>query len=193
MCFDAFLFSVHSQKEFMKQNTPRQKKNCLQNFDLSEHRQILSDLAIHIYHQFISIMEKSLTPSIGILLFTYHRIRHLTQQDSSKLLLLFCLRPVPGMLEHESLQGISSMKPTGFRKRSNSIYEDSETYTISTIIQQLSFLHSTMTQHGMEHGLIKQVVKQLFFLVGATALNHIMLRKDMCSCRKGMQIRSVVQ
>ncbi|XP_058500890.1 unconventional myosin-Vc [Solea solea] len=148
------------EEEFMKLNTPRQKKNCLQNFDLSEHRQILSDLAIHIYHQFITVMEKDLTPAI-----------------------------VPGMLEHESLQGISSMKPTGFRKRSNSIYEDSETYTISSIIQQLTHFHSTMNQHGMDQGLIKQAVKQLFFLVGATTLNNIMLRKDMCSCRKGMQIR----
>lgn len=95
------------------------------------------------------------------------------------------------MLEHESLQGISSMKPTGFRKRSNSIYEDSETYTISFIIQQLSHFHSTMSQHGMDQGLIKQGVKQMFFLVGATTLNNIMLRKDMCSCRKGMQIRFV--
>uniref|UniRef100_A0A4W5RJF2 Myosin VC n=1 Tax=Hucho hucho TaxID=62062 RepID=A0A4W5RJF2_9TELE len=67
--------------------------------------------------------------------------------------------PVPGMLEHESLQGISSMKPTGFRKRSSSIYEDQE------------------------------AVKQTFFLVGAATLNNILLRKDMCSCRKGMQIR----
>ncbi|KAG7240324.1 hypothetical protein INR49_027017 [Caranx melampygus] len=148
------------EEELMKQNTPRQTKNCLQNFDLSEHRQILSDLAIHIYHQFISVMEKDLTPAI-----------------------------VPGMLEHESLQGISSMKPTGFRKRSNSIYDDLETYTITSIIQKLSVFHSTMTQHGMEQGLIKQVVKQLFFLVGATTLNNMMLRKDMCSCRKGMQIR----
>ncbi|KAI3370674.1 hypothetical protein L3Q82_007236 [Scortum barcoo] len=148
------------EEEFMKQNTPRQKKNCLQNFDLSEHRQIISDLAIHIYHQFISVMEKTLAPAI-----------------------------VPGMLEHESLQGISSMKPTGFRKRSNSILEDSETHTISSIVQQLSILHLTMTQHGMEQDLIKQAVKQLFFLVGATTLNNIMLRKDMCSCRKGMQIR----
>uniref|UniRef100_A0A4W6D4G4 Myosin VC n=1 Tax=Lates calcarifer TaxID=8187 RepID=A0A4W6D4G4_LATCA len=155
ICLLAFICT-----EFMKQNTPRQKKNCLQNFDLSEHRQILSDLAIHIYHQFITVMEKSLTPAI-----------------------------VPGMLEHESLQGISSMKPTGFRKRSNSIYEDSDTHTISSIIQQLSVFHFTMTQHGMEQGLIKQAVKQMFFLVGATTLNNIMLRKDMCSCRKGMQIR----
>ncbi|CAM9227513.1 unnamed protein product [Lampetra planeri] len=148
------------EEEFMKQNTPRQTKNCLQNFDLSEHRQILSDLAIHMYHQLITIMENTLTPAI-----------------------------VPGMLEHESLQGISSMKPTGFRKRSNSIYEDSEPYTISFIIQQLSHFHSTMSQHGMEQSLIKQAIKQLFFLVGATTLNNIMLRKDMCSCRKGMQIR----
>uniref|UniRef100_A0A8D3BWZ2 Myosin VC n=1 Tax=Scophthalmus maximus TaxID=52904 RepID=A0A8D3BWZ2_SCOMX len=150
------------EEEFMKHNTPEQKRNCLQNFDLSEHRQILSDLAIHIYHQLITVMEKTLTPAI-----------------------------VPGMLEHESLQGISSMKPTGFRKRSNSIYEDLETHTISSIIQQLSVFHSTMNQHGMELGLIIQVVKQLFFQVGATTLNNIMLRKDMCSCRKGMQIRSV--
>lgn len=63
----SLVFAFCSQKEFMKQNTPRQKKNCLQNFDLSEHRQILSDLAIHIYHQFISVMEKSLAPAIGIL------------------------------------------------------------------------------------------------------------------------------
>ncbi|XP_029289703.1 LOW QUALITY PROTEIN: unconventional myosin-Vc [Cottoperca gobio] len=148
------------EEEFLKQNTPGQKKNCLQNFDLSEHRQILSDLAIQIYHQFVSVMEKTLTPAI-----------------------------VPGMLEHESLQGISSMKPTGVRKRSDSIYDDSETHTISSIVQQLSAFHSTMSQHGMEQGLIKQAVKQMFYLVGATTLNNIMLRKDMCSCRKGMQIR----
>lgn len=96
------------------------------------------------------------------------------------------------MLEHESLQGISSMKPTGFRKRSNSIKDDkdSEGLTISSIIQQLSVVHATMSQHGMEEGLIHQVVKQMFYLVGAVSLNNIMLRKDMCSCRKGMQIRS---
>ncbi|XP_045562064.1 unconventional myosin-Vc [Salmo salar] len=148
------------EEEFMKQNTPRQNKNCLQNFDLSEHRQIFSDLAIRIYHQFISVMEKTLMPMIG-----------------------------PGMLEYESLQDISSMKPTGFRKRSSSIYEDQEVCTIYSLLQQLSLYHSTMSQHGMEEGLVRQAVKQTFFLVGAETLNSILLRKDMCSCRKGMQIR----
>ncbi|KAJ8340437.1 hypothetical protein SKAU_G00350700 [Synaphobranchus kaupii] len=148
------------EEEFMKHNTPRQNKNCLQNFDLSEHRQVFSDLAIRIYHQFITVIEKDLTPMI-----------------------------VPGMLEHESLQGISSMKPTGFRKRSASTYEDAEAFTISSILQQLSQFHSAMSQHGADPELIKQVVKQQLFLVGASTLNNILLRKDMCSCRKGMQIR----
>ncbi|XP_052399957.1 unconventional myosin-Vc [Carassius gibelio] len=153
-------------EEFMKHNTPRQNKNCLRNFDLSEHRQILSDLAINIYHQFISVMEDALFPMI-----------------------------IPGMLEHESLQGISSMKPTGFRKRSNSVYEDggdhsgSEPFSVTDILQQLDAFHTSMTQHGMEPQLQGQVIRQLFFLIGATSINSILLRKDLCSCRKGMQIR----
>ncbi|XP_016298040.1 unconventional myosin-Vc [Sinocyclocheilus anshuiensis] len=153
-------------EEFMKHNTPRQNKNCLRNFDLSEHRQILSDLAINIYHQFISMMEDALFPMI-----------------------------IPGMLEHESLQGISSMKPTGFRKRSNSVYEDggdhsgSEPFSVTDILQQLDAFHTSMAQHGMEPQLQGQVIRQLFFLIGATSVNSILLRKDLCSCRKGMQIR----
>uniref|UniRef100_A0A672SDG7 Dilute domain-containing protein n=1 Tax=Sinocyclocheilus grahami TaxID=75366 RepID=A0A672SDG7_SINGR len=153
-------------EEFMKHNTLRQNKNCLRNFDLSEHRQILSDLAINIYHQFISVMEDALFPMI-----------------------------IPGMLEHESLQGISSMKPTGFRKRSNSVYEDggdhsgSEPFSVTDILQQLDASHTSMAQHGMEPQLQGQVIRQLFFLIGATSVNSILLRKDLCSCRKGMQIR----
>ncbi|XP_077423265.1 unconventional myosin-Vc isoform X1 [Vanacampus margaritifer] len=148
------------EEEFSKQSTPRQVNNCLQNFDLSDHQQVVSDLAICIYHQFITAMERALTPAI-----------------------------VPGMLEHESLQGVSSMKPRGFIKRSSNNKQDTETYTISFIIQRLSHFHANMTQHGTAPHLIKQVVKQLIFHIGATTLNNLLLRKDMCSCRKGMQIR----
>uniref|UniRef100_A0A8C0FBP7 Myosin VC n=1 Tax=Bubo bubo TaxID=30461 RepID=A0A8C0FBP7_BUBBB len=147
------------EEEFMKSNTPHQNKNCLKHFDLSEYRQILSDLAIRIYHQFIIVMENNIQPMI-----------------------------VPGMLEYESLQGISGLKPTGFRKRSSSI-DDTDTYTMTSILQQLSYFYSTMCQNGLDSELLKQAVKQLFFLIGAITLNSLFLRKDMCSCRKGMQIR----
>ncbi|KAL7980040.1 hypothetical protein Chor_001308, partial [Crotalus horridus] len=145
--------------EFMKHNTPQQNKNNLIHFDLSEYRQVLSDLAIRIYHQFIGVMETSIQPMI-----------------------------VPGMLEYESLQGISGLKPTGFRKRSSSI-DDTDAYTMTSILQQLSYFYTTLCQNGLDPELLKQAVRQLFFLIGAVTLNSLFLRKDMCSCRKGMQIR----
>lgn len=147
------------EEEFMKCNSPQQNKNCLNNFDLTEYRQILSDVAIRIYHQFILVMENNLQPII-----------------------------VPGMLEYESLQGISGLKPTGFRKRSSSI-DDTDAYTMTSILQQLSYFYSTMCQNGLDPEIVRQAVKQLFYLIGAVTLNSLLLRKDMCSCRKGMQIR----
>ncbi|KAL1782074.1 unconventional myosin-Vc isoform X1 [Sigmodon hispidus] len=147
------------EEEFMKYNTPQQNKNCLNNFDLTEYRQILSDVAIRIYYQFIVVMENNIQPII-----------------------------VPGMLEYESLQGISGLKPTGFRKRSSSI-DDTDAYTMTSVLQQLSYFYSTMCQNGLDPELVRQVVKQLFYLIGAVTLNSLLLRKDMCSCRKGMQIR----
>ncbi|KAM9313263.1 unconventional myosin-Vc [Gastrophryne carolinensis] len=147
------------EEEFMKYNLPLQNKNCLKNFDLSEYRQIISDLAIRVYHQCITVMENNLQPMI-----------------------------VPGMLEYESLHGISVAKPTGFRKRSSSI-DDTDAYTMTSILQQLSYFYTTMCQHGMDPELQKQAVKQLFFLISTVTLNSLFLRKDMCSCRKGMQIR----
>ncbi|XP_068586287.1 unconventional myosin-Va isoform X1 [Cebidichthys violaceus] len=144
---------------FMKHNTQRQNEHSLSNFDLAEYRQVISDLAIQIYQQLIKCMENILQPMI-----------------------------VSGMLEHETIQGVSGVKPTGLRKRTSSI-ADEGTYTLDSILRQLSAFHSTMCQHGTDPELIKQVVKQQFYIIGAVTLNNLLLRKDMCSWSKGMQIR----
>ncbi|KAL2088781.1 hypothetical protein ACEWY4_015680 [Coilia grayii] len=146
-------------EQFMKHNSTKQNEHCLSNFDLAEYRQVLSDLAIQIYQQLIKCMENILQPMI-----------------------------VSGMLEHETIQGVSGVKPTGLRKRTSSI-ADEGTYTLDTILRQLNSFHSTMCQHGTDPELIKQVVKQQFYIIGAVTLNNLLLRKDMCSWSKGMQIR----
>lgn len=147
------------EEGFMKHNTSRQNEHCLTNFDLAEYRQVLSDLAIQIYQQLVRVLENILQPMI-----------------------------VSGMLEHETIQGVSGVKPTGLRKRTSSI-ADEGTYTLDSILRQLSSFHSVMCQHGMDPELIKQVAKQMFYIVGAITLNNLLLRKDMCSWSKGMQIR----
>ncbi|XP_031755045.1 unconventional myosin-Va isoform X6 [Xenopus tropicalis] len=147
------------EEGFMKHNTTRQNEHCLTNFDLAEYRQVLSDLAIQIYQQLVRVLENILQPMI-----------------------------VSGMLEHETIQGVSGVKPTGLRKRTSSI-ADEGTYTLDSIVRQLNTFHSIMCQHGMDPELIKQVVKQMFYIIGAVTLNNLLLRKDMCSWSKGMQIR----
>ncbi|XP_030620730.1 unconventional myosin-Va isoform X2 [Chanos chanos] len=146
-------------EQFMKFNSTKQNEHCLSNFDLAEYRQVLSDLAIQIYQQLIKCMENILQPMI-----------------------------VSGMLEHETIQGVSGLKPTGLRKRTSSI-ADEGTYTLDSILRQLNSFHSIMCQHGTDPELIKQVVKQQFYIIGAVTLNNLLLRKDMCSWSKGMQIR----
>ncbi|XP_073327527.1 unconventional myosin-Va-like [Pagrus major] len=94
---------------------------------------------------------------------------------------------VASMLEHESIQGVLGSKPTGLRKRSTSFPE--EGVTVEVLLQRISQFHTTMSQHGIDQDLIKQVVKQQFYNICAVTLNHLLLRKDMCSWSKGLQIR----
>ncbi|XP_008287954.1 unconventional myosin-Va-like [Stegastes partitus] len=144
---------------FMIHNTAKQNEHCLTNFELSEYQQVFGDLAIQIYRQLIKCMEDILQTLI-----------------------------VASMLEHETIQGVLGSKPTGLRKKSQSA-SDEEAVTVEVLVQRLTLFHTTMSQHGMDPDLIKQVVKQQFYIICAVTLNHLLLRKDMCSWSKGLQIR----
>ncbi|XP_075389346.1 unconventional myosin-Vb [Tenrec ecaudatus] len=145
---------------FMTQNTAKQNEHCLRNFDLTEYRQVLSDLSIQIYQQLIKIAEGALQPMI-----------------------------VSAMLENESIQGLSGVKPTGYRKRSSSTLDGDNTYCLEAVIRQMNAFHTVMCDQGLDPEIIQQVFKQLFYMVTAVALNNLLLRKDICSWSTGMQLR----
>ncbi|XP_034257652.1 unconventional myosin-Vb isoform X5 [Pantherophis guttatus] len=145
---------------FMTQNTPKQNEHCLKNFDLTEYRQVLSDLSIQIYQQLIKIAEGVLQPMI-----------------------------VTAVLENESIQGLSGVKPMGYRKRSSSRGDSENTYSLEAFIRQLNTFLSIMYDQGLDPEIIQQAIKQLFYMINAVALNNLLLRKDMCSWSTGMQMR----
>ncbi|XP_029289652.1 LOW QUALITY PROTEIN: unconventional myosin-Va-like [Cottoperca gobio] len=94
---------------------------------------------------------------------------------------------VASMLEHETIQGVLGSKPTGLRKRSTSFSEAA--VTVEVLLQRLGVFYATMQQHGVDLDLIKQLVKQQFYIICAVTLNNLLLRKEMCSWSKGLQIR----
>ncbi|KAM6289520.1 unconventional myosin-Vb-like [Aegotheles albertisi] len=145
---------------FMTQNTPKQNEHCLKNFDLTEYRQVLSHLSIQIYQQLIKIAEGMLQPMI-----------------------------VSAVLENESIQGLSGVKPMGYRNRSSSMADGDSSYSLDAIIRQLNTFHSIMCDQGLDPEIVQQVFKQLFYMINAVALNNLLLRKDVCSWSTGMQLR----
>uniref|UniRef100_A0A8C2I065 Myosin VAb n=1 Tax=Cyprinus carpio TaxID=7962 RepID=A0A8C2I065_CYPCA len=147
------------EEAYAKHNTSRQNEHCLTNFDLSEYRQVLSDLAIQIYQQLIRVIENILHPKIA-----------------------------PAMLEQETIQGVMGVKPTGMRKRTPSFNEEGS-HSLESILKQLDVFYYTLLQHGNDTEVVRQVIKQQFYVICSVTLNNLLLRKDMCSWSKGLQIR----
>lgn len=52
-------------QQFQHSNTQKQNKQCLRNFDLSEYRQVLSDIAVWIYQGVIRVIEEKVQPAVG--------------------------------------------------------------------------------------------------------------------------------
>ncbi|KAL2093411.1 hypothetical protein ACEWY4_010723 [Coilia grayii] len=148
------------EEVYSRHNTPQQNEHCLKNFDLANYRKTLCNLAIRIYQQLIRCMEDTLQPMI-----------------------------VPGMLEQDSIQGVLGVKATGMRKRTCSVTEEGGGLSFDSIARQLSSFHTTLLQHGTPFFLLGLISKQLFRSIAATTLNSLLLRKDMCSWSKGLQIR----
>ena len=97
--------------------------------------------------------------------------------------------PVSAMLENESIQGLSGMKPTGYRKRSSSMVDGDNSDCLEAILRQMNSFHTTMRDQGLDPEIVLQVFKQLFYMITAVTLNNLLLRKDVCSWSTGMQLR----
>ncbi|XP_062613392.1 unconventional myosin-Va-like isoform X4 [Saccostrea cucullata] len=149
------------EKTFQSENTSRQNEHCLRNFDLSEYRQVFSDLAVWIFQTMIKYMEEVIQPMV-----------------------------VPAVLEHEAIAGLSASKPSGMRGRSSSTQdEDVRELSLDTLMKSLNKYNQVLSQHAVDPELVKQVFRQLYYYIGSNALNNLLLRKDMCNWSKGMQIR----
>lgn len=96
---------------------------------------------------------------------------------------------VASVLNPETSQAVLGSKLMGQRRRSSSLPEE-EAVTVEVVLQHLEDFYTTMSGHGVDSHLIKQVFKQLYYIICTVSFNHLLLRKDMCSWSTGLQIRS---
>uniref|UniRef100_A0A8C8MEL3 Methyl-CpG binding domain protein 3b n=1 Tax=Oncorhynchus tshawytscha TaxID=74940 RepID=A0A8C8MEL3_ONCTS len=103
---------------------------------------------------------------------------------------------VPAMLESEMIPGLSGsgVKLGNFRKRAGSDpraveRNAGETPSMAAVLRELGALHTALSRQALPPTLMEQAFRQLTHLLSASALNSLLLRKDMCSWSRGLQIR----
>ncbi|KAM4548595.1 unconventional myosin-Va [Odontesthes bonariensis] len=132
--------------------------------DLSDLIRTLSDLCIQAYQQLLSITETRLQNII-----------------------------VPALLESETIAGLSSsgVKLGVSRKRAGSDPRPvgGDAPTMASVLRELGALHTALTRQLVPQSLIEQAFRKLTYLICASALNNLLLRKDVCSWSRGIQIR----
>ncbi|XP_050678764.1 unconventional myosin-Va isoform X2 [Leptidea sinapis] len=137
---------------YQTSNTPRQNQQCLRIFDLSEYRQLLSDIAIWIYQGVINLLERQVERLIVAAILDYEEISGLFGPNEA---------PAP------------SVASTGPAK----------------LKHELATTHEHLKVHEVDVSLRVMIFKQLFYFICAYSLNQLLLRKDLCSWAKGLQIR----
>ncbi|XP_066588224.1 unconventional myosin-Va isoform X2 [Prorops nasuta] len=147
-------------KPFQIGNTPRQNEQCLKNFDLSEYRVVLGNIAHWIFNNIVTKLKE--------------HIQALT---------------VPALLEHEAISGLNSNKSGRPRSSSVGEEPESTQQKLDKLLDELSQVHKTLQYHGVDPEIIAQLFKQLFYFMCASALNNLLLRNELCHWTKGMQIR----
>ncbi|WAR29031.1 MYO5A-like protein, partial [Mya arenaria] len=119
------------EKQFKKENTPRQNEHCLRNFDLSEYRQVFSDLAVWIYQTLIKLMENTIQPYI-----------------------------VAAVLNHEAFVGLKESKPGGLRGHSSSRDDETPERSLGSLMKAMTQFLLVLTQHAVDPELVYQIYRQ---------------------------------
>ena len=150
------------EKAFQSENTAKQNEQCLKNFDLSEYRLILNDLAVWIYQVAVKYAESKLQNLI-----------------------------VGAVLEKECIAGCTTGKPTGMRQVSVVAEgsDEKKEFSPDDIIKVMNDVMQHLSAHNVQFDVVRQIFKQIFFFISATALNTLLLRKDLCHWMKAVQIR----
>ncbi|XP_054903851.1 unconventional myosin-Va [Poeciliopsis prolifica] len=163
-----WLKNVYLLHDLLIQHSPKQSLDSDElvsmTTDLSDLTRSLSVLCIQAYQQLLSITETQLQKLIA-----------------------------PALLESETIAGLSgsAVKLVVSRKRAGSDPRPlgADAPTMASVLRQLGALHTALSRQALPQSLTEQAFRQMTYLICASALNNLLLRKDMCCWSRGMQIR----
>lgn len=94
---------------------------------------------------------------------------------------------VPAVIENQSLPGYICKQSGGLWSKWGKTASSS--FTVEQLLNFLSKLSKTMRCYYMEESMTRQVLTELLRVIGVSAFNHLLLRKNFCTWKRGVQIQ----
>ncbi|KAJ3357277.1 Myosin type-2 heavy chain 1 [Entophlyctis luteolus] len=95
---------------------------------------------------------------------------------------------VPAVIENQSLPGYICKQSGGIWGKWGKTSTSSQ-FTIDQLLNFLSKLSKTMRCYYMEDSMTRQILTELLRVIGVSAFNHILVRKNFCTWKRGVQIQ----
>ena len=92
---------------------------------------------------------------------------------------------VPAVIENQSLPGYICKQSGGLWGKWGKSSASSQ-FTIEQLLNFLSKLSKTMRCYYMEDSMTRQILTELLRVIGVSAFNHLLMRKNFCTWKRGL-------
>jgi myosin-5 len=92
---------------------------------------------------------------------------------------------VPAVIENQSLPGYICKQSGGLWSQWASKSSGQSQFTIDQLLNFLSKLSKTMRCYYMEESMSRQILTELLRVIGVSAFNHLLMRKNFCTWKRG--------
>ncbi|KAJ3407393.1 Myosin type-2 heavy chain 1, partial [Chytridiales sp. JEL 0842] len=159
-CFELLSVVRSTQEKEARESKRRQQGGPSDNERfLDKVRTDLDYLLIEIYHGWIKELKKRLANMI-----------------------------VPAVIENQSLPGYICKQSGGLWSKWGKTSSTSQ-FTIEQLLNFLSKLSKTMRCYYMEDSMTRQILTELLRVIGVSSFNHVLMRKNFCTWKRGVQIQ----
>ncbi|KAJ1963547.1 Myosin type-2 heavy chain 1, partial [Dipsacomyces acuminosporus] len=95
---------------------------------------------------------------------------------------------IPGVVESEALPGFTA-SDSGFFNRLMGTGTRESTVKIENVLSFFNHIWRTMEFYYVDQAIMRQIMSELLCNIGVTAFNNIIMRRNFCSWKRGMQIQ----
>ncbi|KAJ2780775.1 Myosin type-2 heavy chain 1 [Coemansia interrupta] len=95
---------------------------------------------------------------------------------------------IPGVVESEALPGFTA-SDSGFFNRLMGTGPRESTVKIENVLSFFNHIWRTMEFYYVDQAIMRQIMSELLCNIGVTAFNNIIMRRNFCSWKRGMQIQ----